>query len=224
VVVELLPVLSPEKLDVEELKVEGEQSLPLRLLSDEEEEEDSLQWRLRAFFEFFDFLGLLRDLDDCVDAALFALVPVVPVPILALADPFSSCVTPSASLESVKIKGLAPTLVLATALMAAAADAAAAGPGPGPQTPFLVVEQLLVGLIVVGRPVGRGVGRHELLSLLKAPLPVLLGLLGCHARIKERKEASKFDVERARNNLQVRKLTPAATAAATAATAATAEY
>jgi hypothetical protein len=55
-----------------------------------EDEEDSLLRRLRlSFFDFFDFLGLDLDLDDRVDAARFALVG---LPVLALADPFSSCV------------------------------------------------------------------------------------------------------------------------------------
>jgi hypothetical protein len=107
--------------------VEGERLLRL---SSEEDEDDSLLRRLRlSFFNFFDFLGLDLDLDDRVDAARFSLAS---VPVLALADPFSSCVvTPSASLESGEIKGLVPTLVLATALTAAAADAAAAALVPG---------------------------------------------------------------------------------------------
>jgi hypothetical protein len=75
-------------LDLEEpLDDKGERPLPLRP-SSVEDEEDSLLRRLRlSFFDFFDFLGL--DLDDRVDAARFALVG---LPVLALADPFSSCV------------------------------------------------------------------------------------------------------------------------------------
>jgi hypothetical protein len=42
--------------------------------------------------------------------------------------------------------------------------------------------------------------------------------------VVEKMSLNFFDVERARNNLQVRKRTPATTAAATAATATTAEY
>jgi hypothetical protein len=89
VVVKLLPVAVPEEFEEEEpLDEEGE--LPLRLSLSVKEEEDSLLRRLRAFFDFFNFFGLLRNLDDLVeDAARFALVGVL-LPVLALADPFSS--------------------------------------------------------------------------------------------------------------------------------------
>jgi hypothetical protein len=76
-------------LEVEEpLEEEGERPVHLRLLSSEEEEEDSLLRRLRlSFFDLF-FLGLLRNLEDRVDAR-FALVGLLLL-VLVLVDPFSS--------------------------------------------------------------------------------------------------------------------------------------